>query len=111
MDVIGPIKKPRWFITGITVGVVLAVLEDVSSILPKAVEAMTNAQEDLDTEQLREAIPDEQIALRYVQQAEETYERYVTQQQQQPGGGGGSQAAAEDLADLFELELDNLKNQ
>ena len=43
---------------------------DVSSILPKAVEAMTSAQEDLDTEQLREAIPDEQIALRYVQQAE-----------------------------------------
>ena len=84
---------------------------DVSSILPKAVEAMTNAQEDLDTEELREAIPDEQIALRYVQQAEETYERYVTQQQQQPGGGGGSQAAAEDLADLFELELDKLKNQ
>jgi len=84
---------------------------DVSSILPKAVEAMTNAQKDLDTEELREAIPDEQIALRYVQQAEETYERYVTQQQQQPGGGGGSQAAAEDLADLFELELDKLKNQ
>ena len=83
---------------------------DVSSILPKAVEAMTNAQKDLDTEELREAIPDEQIALRYVQQAEETYERYVTQQQQQPGGGG-SQAAAEDLADLFELELDKLKNQ
>ena len=84
---------------------------DVSSILPKAVEAMTNAQKDLDTEELRKAIPDEQIALRYVQQAEETYERYVTQQEQQPGGGGGSQAAAEDLADLFELELDKLKNQ
>ena len=85
---------------------------DVSAILPLAVEAMTLAQTDLDTEELREALPDEQTALRYLQQAEETYERYVQQQQQGGGGGGGgSQAAAEDLADLFELELDKLKNQ
>jgi hypothetical protein len=85
---------------------------DVSAILPLAVEAMTLAQTDLDTEELREALPDEQTALRYLQQAEETYERYVQEQQQGGGGrGGGSQAAAEDLADLFELELDKLKNQ
>ena len=84
---------------------------DVSAILPLAVEAMTLAQTDLDTEELREALPDEQTALRYLQQAEETYERYVQQQQGGGGGGGGSQAAAEDLADLFELELDKLKNQ
>ena len=85
---------------------------DVSAILPKAVEAMTAAKEDLDGEELQDALPDEQTALRYLQQAEETYERYVTQQEQQGGGGGGgSQAAAEDLADLFELELDKLKNQ
>ena len=86
---------------------------DVSAILPKAFEAMEGAQEDLADEELREALPDEQEALRYLQQAEETYERYVTMQQQQPGGGGGGggQQAAEDLADLFELELDKLKNQ
>ena len=29
----------------------------------------------------------------------------------QQGGGGGSAANAEDLADLFELELDKLRNQ
>ncbi len=86
---------------------------DVSAILPKAFEAMTKAQEDLAEEELREALPDEQEALRYLQQAEETYERYVQEQQEQQGGGGGggSQQAAEDLADLFELELDKLKNQ
>ena len=87
---------------------------DVSAILPKAVEAMTNAEEDLSEEELRDALPDEQTALRFLQQAEETYERYVQQEQSQQGGGGGSgggQQAAEDLADLFELELDKLKNQ
>ncbi len=63
---------------------------DVSAILPRAAEAMERAQEDLDNEELREAMPDEQEALRYLQQAEETYERYVTQQQQQGGGGGGA---------------------
>ncbi len=85
---------------------------DVSAILPQAVEAMGKAEEDLASEELREALPDEQTALRFLQQAEETYERYVQQQQsQQGGGGGGGQQAAEDLADLFELELDKLKNQ
>jgi hypothetical protein len=86
---------------------------DVSAILPKAAEAMRLAQGKLEEEELREAIPDEQTALRFLQQAEETYERYVVQQQAQQGGGGGGgqSAAAEDLADLFELELDKLKNQ
>jgi hypothetical protein len=86
---------------------------DVSAILPRAAEAMRQAQGRLEEEELRDAIPDEQTALRYLQQAEETYERYVVQQQAQQGGGGGGgqSAAAEDLADLFELELDKLKNQ
>ena len=85
---------------------------DVSAILPQAFEAMTRAVEDLNAEELQEAMPDEQEALRFLQQAEETYERYVQQQQQGGGGGGGGgQQAADDLADLFELELDKLKNQ
>ena len=85
---------------------------DVSAILPKAVEAMAKAEEDLAAQELRDALPDEQTALRFLQQAEETYERYVQQEQNQQGGGGGAgQQAAEDLADLFELELDKLKNQ
>lgn len=86
---------------------------DVSAILPLATEAMQEAQSDLDTEALRDALPHEQIALRYLQQAEETYERYVTDQQEQQGGGGGGgdPGAADDLADLFELELDKLQNQ
>lgn len=84
----------------------------VSEVLPKATEAMEQAKARLDDEALDEALPHEQTALRYLQQAEETYERTVVQQQQGGGGGqGGQQAAADDLADLFELELDKLENQ
>ena len=86
---------------------------DVSAVLPLAGEAMDTARTFLDEEALQEAIPQEQAALRYLQQAEETFERYVTQQNQQGGGGGGGgqSANADDLADLFELELDKLQNQ
>src|SRR5690606_37942540 len=86
---------------------------DVSQILPQAAEAMVKAHGALSEQELRDAIPSEQEALRYLQQAEETYERYVTTSRQQGGGGGGGgqSAAAEDLADLFELELDKLQNQ
>lgn len=85
---------------------------DVSAILPDAADAMTRAHELLTEEALRDALPAEQEALRHLQQAEETYERYVTNSpDQQGGGGGGGSAAADDLADLFELELDKLQNQ
>jgi len=87
---------------------------DVSAILPRASEAMIRAHALLTERELQAALPVEQEALRYLQQAEETYERYVTRQQEQQGGGGGGgggNPAADDLADLFELELDKLQNQ
>ncbi|MCG6955154.1 MAG: DUF4175 family protein, partial [Gemmatimonadetes bacterium] len=85
---------------------------DVSTILPRADSAMVRAKARLDEEDLKQALPEEQIALRFLQQAEDTYERRVVQQQsQEGGGGGGQQQAADDLADLFELQLDQMKNQ
>ncbi|MGY8778277.1 MAG: hypothetical protein ACKVIN_09155, partial [Longimicrobiales bacterium] len=86
---------------------------DVSAVLPLADSAMTEVRQALESEGLRDALPHEQEALRYLQQAEETYERYVQMQEEQQGGGGGGggQQAADDLADLFELELDKMKNQ
>ena len=88
---------------------------DVSALLPLADSAMTEVRQALESEGLRDALPHEQEALRYLQQAEETYERYVQMQEEQQGGGGGGggggQQAADDLADLFELELDKMKNQ
>ena len=81
----------------------------IAEMLPAAVEEMQVAEGALGEEDAKDALPHEERALQQLQKAEETYERYVTQQQQ--GGGGGGGPNAEDLADLFELELDKMRNQ
>ena len=86
----------------------------IAETLPVAVEAMNEAVDSLRALSPGGAIGPEQRALRQLQKAEETYERFVSlEQQQQGGGGGGGQQGpnAEDLADLFELETDALRNQ
>ena len=81
----------------------------IAEMLPTAVEEMQSAEVELGEEDVKEALPHEQRALQRLQKAEETYEIYVTRQQQ--GGGARGGPNAEDLADLFELELDKLHNQ
>ena len=85
----------------------------IAEALPVAVEAMNEAVDSLRTLNPRGAIAPEQRSLRQLQKAEETYERFVSRERQQQGGGGqGRQGpSAEDLADLFELETDALRNQ
>jgi hypothetical protein len=57
-----------------------------------------------------DALPPEQRALQHLQRADAIF-RDVQVSFQSGGGGGGQAASAEDLADLFELELDKLRNQ
>jgi len=87
----------------------------IAEMLPEATAAMDTAQMLLDSLRTQPALQPEQRALRVLLKAEETYERMVQLQQQQQQGGGGQQqnqgANADDLADLFELELDKLENQ
>ena len=87
----------------------------IAEALPVAVEAMNEAVDSLRSLSPNGAISPEQSALRQLQKAEETYERFVSLERQQQGGGGGRQGqrgpSAEDLADLFELETDKLRNQ
>ena len=85
----------------------------IAETLPRAVEAMREAEDSLRALAPGGAIGPEQRALRELQKAEETYERFISMEQQQGGGGGGggSSPSAEDLADLFELETDQLRNQ
>jgi len=86
----------------------------IAEMLPEATAAMDTARMLLDSLQTQPALQPEQRALRVLLKAEETYERMVQLQQQQQQGGGGQQnqgANADDLADLFELELDQLENQ
>ena len=82
----------------------------IAELLPQAVEDMKEAEAHLERGDPKAAISPEQKALLKLQKAEETYEATVQRGGQQ-GGGGGRGATAEDLADLFELELDKLKNQ
>jgi hypothetical protein len=86
--------------------------QEIAALLPTAVADMEAAESFLREQNPRDALPPEQRALTVLQKAEETYERYVGQQQGGGGGGGGGGgASAEELADLFELELDRLQNQ
>ena len=84
--------------------------KEIAELLPQSIEDMKAAEELLEEQNIFEAMAPEQRALRVLLKAEETYERYVGQQQGGVGGGGGG-ANADDLADLFELELDKLRNQ
>ena len=85
---------------------------EIAEMLPQAVVEMRAAEVALGEQALQDALGPEQRALQILRRAEESYERYVQQQQQGGGGGGGGGGAnADDLADLFELELDKLRNQ
>jgi hypothetical protein len=83
----------------------------IAEALPKAAEEMKAAESDLKAMKADSALSPEQRALKLLQDAEQQYELQVAQQQGGGGGGGGQNAMAEDLADLFELELDKLANQ
>jgi len=83
----------------------------IAEVLPKAADEMKAAETELRGLKADSALSPEQRALKLLQEAEQQYETQVAQQQGGGGGGGGNNAMAEDLADLFELELDKLANQ
>lgn len=87
--------------------------EDFQSIvdnLERAAGEMEPAEELLSEKKPDAALAPEQRALKFLQRAEATF-RDVQVSFQQGGMGGEAQRMAEDLADLFELELDKLHNQ
>ncbi len=84
----------------------------IQELLPQAAEAMGEAENELQEQDADAALPHEQRSLQFLQRAEEAYEEVmVTMGGGGGGGGGGNAQAAEDLADLFELELDKMRNQ
>src|SRR5918999_3694093 len=74
---------------------------------------MKTAEEKLQAQNAEQALPPENKALQYLQQAEEEYELQVQTQRNAGGGGGGGGAGsiAEDLAELFKMEMDKMANQ
>jgi hypothetical protein len=86
--------------------------QKIADLLPQAAEAMKLAEGKLQGQSPDGALPPEQRALQLLQQAEEEFELQVqTQQNAGGGGGGGAGSIAEDLADLFKMELDRMANQ
>ena len=84
----------------------------IAELLPQASAAMLEAETELQGQDADGALPPEQRALQFLQRAEEAYEEVMVSMGMGGGGGGsGRNQAAEDLADLFELELDKLQNQ
>lgn len=87
-------------------------LRAIAEELPKASAAMKEAEERLGRRDAKGALPHEQRALQHLQRAEAAFrEVQVAFGGGGGGGGGGGQPDAEDLADLFELETDRLRNQ
>jgi hypothetical protein len=85
----------------------------IHAALDSAAKEMQAAEDRLGRGVPRDALPREQRGLQLVQRAEAAYREVQVQMGGQQGGGGGGGAAsqAEDLADLFELENDKLRNQ
>lgn len=85
----------------------------IAELLPLAAAEMTSAEAKLQAQNAEQALPPENKALQYLQQAEEEYELQVQTQRNAGGGGGGGGAGsiADDLAELFKLEMDKMANQ
>ena len=87
-------------------------IKELTENVNKAVEKMGPISENLMKSNPTAAIPLEGEAYNYLGKAAALYtEIQVQPGQRGGGGGGGGQQSAEDLADLFELELDQNKNQ
>ena len=84
----------------------------IATLLPMAAERMDSAATELRRLAAGSALSPEQRALQFLQRAEAVFREVQVQMGQQQGGQqGGQQSNAEDLADLFELEMDKLRDQ
>ncbi len=84
--------------------------QKIAELLPQAATEMKAAEAKLQARSPDAALPPEQRALQFLQQAEEEFELQVSTSRN-AGGGGGAGSIAEDLADLFKMELDKMANQ
>ncbi|HSM16240.1 MAG TPA: DUF4175 family protein [Gemmatimonadales bacterium] len=83
----------------------------VAEALPKAIEEMEAAEAELGQRQPKAALPPEQRALQQLQRAEAAYREVQVGFAQGGGAPGQDGEISEELADLFELELDRMRNQ
>ncbi len=84
----------------------------IAQILPKAAAEMDTAEKNLSKGSPTSARQPEERALAQLQRAEAVFrEIQVSMGGGGGGGGGGNRTDAKDLADIFELQKDKLRNQ
>jgi len=83
----------------------------ITSELPLAAEAMIEVEKQLKEVEIEQALADAQIALVHLQRADAAFREINVSLANRGGGGAGSNANLEDMADLFRLEMDKLRNQ
>ncbi len=86
-------------------------IDEFVNNMEQAVQHMHPASEQLAEVNLDEAIQPAQEALQYLLRAESVFNDITIQQQQGGGGGGGGGRASQDLAEMYELEMDLELNQ
>jgi len=86
-------------------------IEEFVVNMERAVQSMYPASERLAVVELDEAIAPAQEALQHLLRAEAVFNEFQVQNQQGGGGGGGGGRAQQDLAEMFELEMDLELNQ
>lgn len=78
--------------------------------LPSAAEAMREVEQQLQQAEIEAALTDAQVALKHLQRADAEF-RDINVSLANRGGGAGNNAGFEDLANLFQLEMDKLRHQ
>ena len=79
--------------------------------LPQAVEAMLEVEKLLRESEIEIALTDAQRALLHLQRADAAFREINVSMASNSGGSGRSRSDANDLANLFQLEMDKLRNQ
>jgi hypothetical protein len=85
--------------------------EKIIEFLPAAIEAMKEAETKLAAVSPDGALPPEHKALQILQKAEEEYEYQISVQQGGGGGGGGGSAQQQELAEIFDQELEKMASR
>ncbi len=85
-------------------------LERFQEELHQAIVAMTEAERHMQDEAPKSALPPARKALQHLQRADALFREVRVSLARQGSGQGGAQDA-EDLANLFRLEMDKLRNQ
>jgi hypothetical protein len=79
--------------------------------LPLAAEAMRRVEQQLQQVEIEPALTDAQIALKHLQRADAEFRDINVSLANRGGGGAGNNTGSEDLANLFQLEMDKLRHQ